>query len=111
MKLSSRLLTCAQMVRKGNVAADIGTDHGYLPIYLLETGICPRVIASDIREMPLDAARRSARRAGIDRGITFYLSDGLKNLPLEEFQTVIRAGMGGDCIPVSYTHLTLPTIA
>ena len=98
MKLSSRLLNCAQMVRKGNVAADVGTDHGYLPIYLLETGICPQVIASDIREMPLEAARRSVRRAGIDCGITFYLSDGLKNLPLDEFQTVICAGMGGDCI-------------
>lgn len=98
MKLSSRLLSCAQMVQPGNVAADVGTDHGYLPIYLLEQGICPRVIASDIREMPLEAAKRSARRAGIMEGISFYLSDGLKNLPVDEFQTVICAGMGGDCI-------------
>lgn len=98
MKLSSRLMTCAQMVLPGNVAADIGTDHGYLPIYLLETGVCPRVIASDIREMPLEAAKRSARRIGITQGISFYLSDGLQNLPVEEIQTVICAGMGGDCI-------------
>lgn len=98
MKLSSRLMTCAQMVQPGNVAADVGTDHGYLPIYLLEQGICPRVIASDIREMPLEAAKRSARRAGITQGISFYLSDGLKKLPVEEVQTVICAGMGGDCI-------------
>ena len=98
MKLSSRLMACAQMVQPGNVAADVGTDHGYLPIYLLESGICPHVIASDIREMPLEAAKRSARRAGMTEGISFYLSDGLKDLPLDTFQTVICAGMGGDCI-------------
>lgn len=98
MKLSSRLLSCAQMVQPGNVAADVGTDHGYLPIYLLQQGICSRVIASDIREMPLEAAKRSARRAGITEGLSFFLSDGLKNLPVEEIQTVICAGMGGDCI-------------
>lgn len=98
MKLSSRLLSCAHMVQPGNVAADVGTDHGYLPIYLLRQGICPQVIAADIREMPLEAAKRSARRAGITEGISFYLSDGLENLPVDEIQTVICAGMGGDCI-------------
>lgn len=98
MKLSSRLLNCANMVQPGNVAIDVGTDHGYLPIYLLEQGICPHVLASDIREKPLEAAKRSARRARISKGISFYLSDGLKDIPTDEFQTVICAGMGGDCI-------------
>ena len=98
MKLTNRLLACASLVRPGNVAADVGTDHGYLPIHLLEQGICPRVIAADIREMPLEAAKRSVRKAGISEGVSFYLSDGLEKLPLEEFQTVICAGMGGDCI-------------
>lgn len=98
MKLTNRLLACASLVRPGNVAADIGTDHGYLPIYLLEQGICPRVLAADIREMPLEAAKRSVRRAGITDHIDFYLSDGLENLPVEQLQTVICAGMGGDCI-------------
>lgn len=98
MKLTNRLLTCANLVRCGNVAADIGTDHGYLPIYLLEQGICPRVLAADIREMPLEAAKRSVRRAGITEHIDFYLSDGLEALPVEKVQTVICAGMGGDCI-------------
>ena len=100
MKLSSRLLNCANMVQPGNVAIDVGTDHGYLPIYLLEQGICPHVLASDIREKPLEAAKRSARRAGISKGISFYLSDGLKDIPTDEFQTVICAGMGGDCFIV-----------
>ncbi len=98
MKLTNRLLACASLVRPGNVAADIGTDHGYLPIYLLEQGICPRVLAADIREMPLEAAKRNVQRSGITSHIDFYLSDGLENLPVEQLQTVICAGMGGDCM-------------
>lgn len=98
MKLSSRLLACAELVQKGNVAADIGTDHGHLPIYLLENGICPRVLAADLREKPLDAARRNARLAGITENLEFYLSDGLARVPLEGVDTIICAGMGGDTI-------------
>lgn len=98
MKLTNRLLACASLVRPGNVAADVGTDHGYLPIYLLEQGICPWVIAADIREMPLEAAKRSVRKAGITEGVSFFLSDGLEKLPVAELQTIICAGMGGDCI-------------
>ena len=96
MKLSSRLLSCADLVRRGNVAADVGTDHGYLALYLLEKGICPKVYASELREQPLMAARRSAAKAGVRENIVFCLSDGLRELPLEELQTVICAGMGGD---------------
>lgn len=98
MKLSNRLMACASMVRPGSPAADIGTDHGYLPVYLLTHGICPSVIAADVREMPLEAAKRSARRAGITEGISFCLSDGLANVPVKDIRTVICAGMGGDCI-------------
>ncbi len=98
MKLSSRLLSCAALVRPGSVAADVGTDHGYLAIHLLEAGICPHVFASDLREMPLAAARRSAERAGMTEHMTFCLSDGLKGLPMERIDTVICAGMGGDTI-------------
>ena len=98
MKLSSRLLSCASLVRPGGVTADVGTDHGYLAIYLLEQGICPRVFASDLREGPLSAARRSAAKAGLSDQITFVLSDGLRSLPATEIDTVICAGMGGDNI-------------
>lgn len=98
MKLSTRLMTCAELVQKGNIAADIGTDHGYLPIYLLKSGTCPKVIAADLREKPLAAAKRSAAQAGIRENIEFYLSDGLRNVPLTEARTIICAGMGGDCI-------------
>lgn len=98
MKLSSRLQACADYVIRGNTVADVGTDHGYLPIYLYRNGICPKVYASDLREKPLASARANARRYGIESEITFCLSDGLQNLPVEELQTVICAGMGGDCI-------------
>ena len=98
MKLSSRLLSCASMVRPGGVAADVGTDHGYLAVYLVEQGICPVVFASDIREEPLSAARRSAEKAGLTEQIRFCLSDGLRELPVSGIDTVICAGMGGENI-------------
>lgn len=98
MKLSNRLYACAGLVRPGSCAADIGTDHGYLPIYLVTHGICSRVIASDLRPMPLQAAKDNAAQAGVEEKITFCLSDGLRSVPLEGIDTVICAGMGGDTI-------------
>ncbi len=98
MKLSNRLYACAGLVRPGSQAADVGTDHGLLPIYLLTHQICSHVVASDLRPKPLQAARDNARQAGIGDGITFCLSDGLRNVPLTDLDTVICAGMGGDTI-------------
>lgn len=98
MKLSSRLSTCAELVQRGNVVVDIGTDHGHLPIYLLECGISPKVMAADLREKPLQFARQNAQRWGISENISFYLSDGLVSIPRGDFQTVVCAGMGGETI-------------
>ncbi len=98
MKLSNRLYACAGLVRPGSIAADVGTDHGHLPIYLLTQGICSRVIAGDLRPKPLQAARDNAAEAGVADQITFCLSDGLRSVPLEGVDTVICAGMGGDTI-------------
>lgn len=98
MKLSNRLLACASLVRPGELVADVGTDHGHLPVYLLEQGICTHVIAGDLREGPLSAAKASAALAGVQEHITFRLSDGLKNIPMDGVDTVICAGMGGDTI-------------
>ena len=81
MKLSNRLLACASLVRPGELVADVGTDHGHLPVYLLEQGICTHVIAGDLREGPLSAAKASAALAGVQEHITFRLSDGLKTSP------------------------------
>lgn len=98
MKLSARLQACADLVQRGNVAADIGTDHGRLPIYLLKNGICPRVIAADLREKPLNSARQNAAMYGMGENISFCLSDGLQSIPRGDFRTVICAGMGGETI-------------
>ena len=63
--ISNRLLLCAEFVPRGSRAADIGTDHGYLSIYLLREGICPFVTAADLREQPLQKARENAARFGV----------------------------------------------
>ena len=96
--LSKRLAACAALVPRGAVAADVGTDHGYLSIYLVQQGICPRVIASDLRQKPLEKARENVLRYGASEQITLLLSDGLKNFLPGSFDTLICAGMGGDCI-------------
>lgn len=75
--------------------ADVGTDHGYLGIHLLQSGIARSVIASDIREMPLNSALRNAAKYGVRDKMTFFLSDGLRNVP-RDFDTLVCAGMGAD---------------
>ena len=93
--ISKRLLACAEYVRQGDVVADIGCDHGYLGIHLLQNGIASCIIASDINKGPLQAARNNAKKFGVDSRMTFHLSDGVKQLP-QDFNTLVCAGMGGD---------------
>ncbi len=95
MTISNRLLLCAGFVRPGDRVADIGCDHGYLGIHLLQKGIALSVIASDINEMPLKSAISNAEKYGVQDRMTFYLSDGVQNIP-REFDSLICAGMGGD---------------
>ena len=93
--LSTRLLACAGFVNKGDRVADIGCDHGYLSIHLLTQGIAKSCIASDVAEGPLQSAMRNARKYGVQENISFYLSDGVRNIP-RDFDTLVCAGMGGD---------------
>ena len=95
--LSPRLVAIASMVPKGAFAADIGTDHGYIPVWLVRNEICARVIASDIRPGPLDSARHSAAAYGVSNEIEFVLADGLEGCP-QTVDTVMIAGMGGENI-------------
>lgn len=95
LPISPRLLACAELVAPGDRVADIGCDHGYLSIHLLSQGIASAVIASDLREGPLQSAMRNAKKYGVADRIRFYLSDGVTNIP-REFDTLICAGMGGD---------------
>lgn len=93
--LSVRLMTCCGFVAPGERVADIGCDHGYLGIYLLKNGIASSVIASDINEAPLQSAVRNSEKYGVRDKMSFYLSDGVRNIP-RSFDTLICAGMGGD---------------
>nr|MBQ8244387.1 SAM-dependent methyltransferase [Oscillospiraceae bacterium] len=97
LPLSSRLLACCDFVKKGDRVADVGCDHGYLSIHLLQSGIARSVIASDVAEGPLQSAMRNARKYGMSNQITFHLSNGLQNVP-RDFDCMVCAGMGADTI-------------
>lgn len=96
--LSKRLKAVADMVTMGNNAADIGTDHGYVPIYLVKNNISKQAYAMDINEGPLKIADKNIRFEGLDTKITTVLSNGMDKLKDNMAETVIIAGMGGDLI-------------
>jgi tRNA (adenine22-N1)-methyltransferase len=93
--LSQRLLTCCNYVHPNDRVADIGCDHGYLGIYLLCSGTAQSVIAADVNEQPLHSAMINATKFGVRQQMSFYLSDGVQNIP-QDFDTMVCAGMGGD---------------
>lgn len=93
--ISPRLLACAGFVHPGDRVADIGCDHGYLGIYLLQEGIAQFVIASDINEGPLHAAFHNAHKYGVADKMSFHLSNGVRNVP-RDFDTLVCAGMGAE---------------
>lgn len=95
LPISDRLLACCSLVSPGDRVADIGCDHGYLGIHLLTNGIATSVIASDVKEQPLNSAVRNANKYGVSDRISFYLSDGARNIP-RDFDTLVCAGMGAD---------------
>ena len=98
LKLSKRLAAIASYIEKGASVADIGTDHGYLPVYLAKNGLASRIIASDKSEGSLNAARRSASKHGVTDKITFIAAPGLTGISETEIDTVVIAGMGGETI-------------
>ena len=95
MQLSERLSSVASMVTAGNCLADVGTDHGYVPIYLYERNIIPRAIAMDVNKGPLERARLHIAEYGFEKAIETRLSDGLAALKAGEADSVVIAGMGG----------------
>lgn len=95
MTLSDRLEACISYVNQNDRVADIGCDHGLLGIALLERGIARSVIAADVGEGPLSAAKANAQRHGLAGKMTFFLSDGVEKIP-RDFDTLVCAGMGGD---------------
>jgi len=95
MRLTPRLQTIANFVKKDNIVADIGTDHGYIPVYLVEKNISNRVIATDINKGPLNNAKSYIDKKGYSDNIETRLGDGLCPIKVNEVDTAIIAGMGG----------------
>lgn len=93
--MTPRLLAAASFVKKGSVPADVGTDHAYIPIWLVQKGICPKAIAMDVNRGPLLRAAANIKKFGLEEKISTRLSDGLAELSFGEADTVIIAGMGG----------------
>ena len=98
LQLQPRLACIASLVPRGARLADVGTDHGCLPVWLLQHGRIARAIASDINAAPLDRARATARAYGVTEGVDFRLCAGLAEIKSGECDTVVLAGMGGETI-------------
>lgn len=95
IKLTERLKLIADMIEKGETVVDIGTDHGFLPLFLWGNKISPKVIMADISEGSLDKARQNCIAAHPDMNFDLRLGDGLEVLDYGEVDTVVMAGMGG----------------
>lgn len=106
IRLSDRLQRIADDINAGETMADIGTDHGFLPVILAESGKCHRVIMADISALSLDKARETAAQRGFCEGsseeasriLDFRVGDGLSILKPAEVDVVVIAGMGGKLI-------------
>ncbi|MBR5446373.1 MAG: SAM-dependent methyltransferase [Clostridia bacterium] len=101
-----RLKTAAGMVRPGGVVVDVGTDHGYIPIWLLQQGICPFAVASDINKGPLERAKENGIRYGVADRLALVLCDGLDGVEPEKHGVtdVCICGMGGELIAAIVTR-------
>ena len=96
--MNKRIAAIYEKITPGVGVIDVGTDHGYLPAALAAGGYPGRILASDINPGPLQAAERTAVRAGVADKIEFQLCDGLALCPPEAVDTIVIAGMGGDSI-------------
>ena len=95
MELSRRLQAVADLISDGLVVADVGTDHGYIPIYLIEAEKSPKAYALDVNKGPLLRAKEHIAAYGMNSKIETRLSDGVRALEVGECECVVIAGMGG----------------
>lgn len=95
VELSARMRALTRLVTKGRIVCDIGCDHGFVSIYLVQKGISPKVFAMDVRSGPLSQAQNHIEQYGLTDQIETRLSDGLAKLAAGEAQCMICAGMGG----------------
>ena len=95
MQLSKRLEAIVKLAGTCHCVADVGTDHGYIPIYMTEHHLTEKAIAMDVNKGPLERAQRNIRAYRMEQQITTRLSDGVAKLKAREADCVIIAGMGG----------------
>ena len=95
--LSPRLRACASLVT-GDAVCDIGTDHAYLPAFLVTSGKCSRAVATDIKEGPLESARGTLKRYNAAKQVTLVLSDGFDKVSTKGITDAVIAGLGGESI-------------
>lgn len=95
MNLTDRLSYLANQINKGETMADIGTDHGFLPIYLTEKGICEKAIMCDISSGSLDKARENCMKHNSKHLWDLRLGNGLEKIAMGEVDVIVIAGMGG----------------
>lgn len=98
VNLSPRLSAVAKLVRQGAVLADVGCDHGCLPVYLLQNGVIKSAVASDVNSGPLASCEQLVVKEGLQNSISLVLSDGLKNIDANSYTDVTICGMGGELI-------------
>ena len=93
VKISNRLMTAAALVTQGYTLADVGTDHGYIPIYLLQQKKIPAAIAMDINEGPLERAKEHIALYGLQAYIQTRLSERVREFLREEGYTILAEDM------------------
>lgn len=98
IEISRRLQAIAGLVTIGNRVADIGSDHGFLPVYLIQRGISPQCIAGEVNKGPWESAFKQVQRVGLSNQIEVRLGDGLAVIEPGEVDTICIAGMGGSLI-------------
>ena len=98
MELSKRLKFISNHIDKCESIIDVGTDHGYIPIYAIKKGLCKKAIASDINKDPVKKAQLNASLEGVGKDVEVRLGGGLSTVKLKEVEGVIIAGMGGNLI-------------
>ena len=96
--MNKRMHAIVRYIEPGRGMIDVGTDHGYLPVWMATHGYRGNIIAADIHEAPLQKARETAGKAGVADRMVFQLCDGLDQCPPEAVDTIVIAGMGGDMI-------------
>ena len=98
VSIDNRLKICADLVSGNGIVCDIGTDHAYLPVYLIKNNRCEKAVAADINDGPLEYARQTVNKFDCGKKIQIKKSDGLKSLELEGVSDIVIAGMGGETI-------------